>query len=108
MVVTMVVKNRGPDLYGHGLGVANRPGAERDDVSKGRGWMTRVSRSRPTWIRPRRRGGRTSAMDSAALPSPPLLPALQLPVPRYGVRGGSFLYDCAGQPAQRPTADDTG
>ncbi len=37
----MVVKNRGPDLYEHGPGIANRPGAERDDVSKGHGWMAR-------------------------------------------------------------------
>jgi hypothetical protein len=42
MVVKMVVKNRGPDLYEHGPGVVNRPGAERDDVSKGHGWMARV------------------------------------------------------------------
>ncbi len=43
MVVKMVVKYHGPDLYEHGSGVADRPGAERDDVSKGHGGMARAN-----------------------------------------------------------------
>ncbi len=75
MVVKMVVKNRGPDLYEHGSGVANR---QVLSVTMSRrvmaGWLA-LSRSRPTRIRPRALEAHVRHRWSGApVPSPRCMP----------------------------------